>query len=73
MKYKNSPICEQCGKDMNYLFTDIARWKSVWKCRDCDTRSVTNGYPDEDDDPPRQTFPQFKPATMWEDVLCLKG
>ena len=51
MDYKGAPKCPKCDKSMVYLYTDIKRWKSVWKCRECDTRDVTNGYPEEEDNP----------------------
>uniref|UniRef100_A0A6M3IV48 Uncharacterized protein n=1 Tax=viral metagenome TaxID=1070528 RepID=A0A6M3IV48_9ZZZZ len=50
--YKNSPICSVCQKPMVYLYTDIKRWKSFWKCRDCNTHGVTIGYPEEDEGDP---------------------
>ena len=50
--YKNSPKCSVCQKTMVYLYTDIKRWKSSWKCRECNTHGVTIGYPEEDEGDP---------------------
>ena len=49
-KYRNAPVCSECQRAMVYLYTDIKRWKSTWKCRECDMKAVTIGYPEEEDE-----------------------
>ena len=58
-KFLNSPICPKCQKSMVYLYTDIKRWKSSWKCRDCNNTAVTPGYPEEDEGDPSKRFSIF--------------
>ena len=50
--YKNTPKCSVCQKPIVYLYTDIKRWKSSWKCRECNTNAVTIGYPEDDEGDP---------------------
>ena len=55
-RHINAPICPKCQKAMVYLYTDVKRGKSLWKCRDCNTQAVTTGFPEEEDegDPSKQ-------------------
>lgn len=54
-KYKNAPKCPVCKNIMRYQYTNIKRWKTMWKCRDCGIQEITNGYPDEED-PSKRSF-----------------
>ena len=50
--YRNSPICPKCNQPMQYMYTNLASNKSMWKCRDCNTEKVEYGLPEDDEGDP---------------------
>ncbi len=49
--YKNAPVCPTCQMIMRYLYTHVASDRSVWKCDNCNKKVVTQGFPEEDEEP----------------------
>lgn len=71
--YTNVPICPKCQKVMVYLYTDVRRWKSAWKCRECDTNAVTIGYPEEDEGDPSKRPIIFVSTLKYYEFIIMPG